>query len=160
MDHMTTPHAWVHYLGPPEPSTSQILGTFSRFSENCLGRESERAPREDPLGSPPSLSARKVSENLEKVPRILEGEGSRRSEIMNPINNDYWLRLETVSYFEASNSWQLSRLEVPKKVTKKLGIRDQVSPGQSPVVIITWVRYQSGTLLNSTRGEKGDSGSK
>ena len=53
-----------------------------------------------------------------------------------------------------SNSWQLSRLEVPKKVTKKLGVRDQVSPGQSPVVIITWVRYQSGTLLTSTRDEK------
>ena len=38
-----------------------------------------------------SLSAKKVSENLEKVPRIWEGEGSRRSEIMNPINNDYWV---------------------------------------------------------------------
>ena len=39
----------VHYLGPPGPSTSQILGTFSRFSEDLLGRE--RDPREDPLGS-------------------------------------------------------------------------------------------------------------
>ncbi len=29
----------VHYLGPPGPSTSQILGTFSRFSEDFLGRE-------------------------------------------------------------------------------------------------------------------------
>ena len=27
--------------------------------------------------------------NREKVPRIWEGEGSRRSEIMNAINNDY-----------------------------------------------------------------------
>ncbi len=27
---------WVHYLGPPVPSTSQILGTFSRFSETFL----------------------------------------------------------------------------------------------------------------------------
>ena len=26
---------WVHYLGPPGLSTSQILGTFSRFSEDC-----------------------------------------------------------------------------------------------------------------------------
>ncbi len=33
---------WVHYLGPPGPSTSQILGTTSRFSEDCLGRERER----------------------------------------------------------------------------------------------------------------------
>ncbi len=33
----------------------------------------------------------KSSENLEKVPRIWEGEGSRRSEILNPINNDYWV---------------------------------------------------------------------
>ena len=54
-------------------------------------------PREDPLGSgrfpwgPPPLSLpRKSSENLEKVPRIWEGEGSWRSEIPNPINNDYW----------------------------------------------------------------------
>ncbi len=31
------------------PSPSQILGTSSRFSEACLGRE--RDPREDPLGS-------------------------------------------------------------------------------------------------------------
>ena len=38
---------WVHYLGPPGSSTSQILGTFSRFSEDFLGRE--RALREDPL---------------------------------------------------------------------------------------------------------------
>ena len=27
---------WVPYLGPPGPSTSQILGTFSRFSETFL----------------------------------------------------------------------------------------------------------------------------
>ncbi len=29
--------------------------------------------------------------NREKVPRIWEGEGSRRSEILNPVNNDYWV---------------------------------------------------------------------
>ena len=40
---------WARYLGPPGPSTSQILGTCSRFSEDFLGRE--RGPREDPLGS-------------------------------------------------------------------------------------------------------------
>ncbi len=40
---------WAHYLGPPGPSTSQILGTFSRFSDDFLGKE--RDPREDPLGS-------------------------------------------------------------------------------------------------------------
>ncbi len=38
----------VHYLGPPGPSTSQILGTFARFSEDFLGRERER-----PLGRIP-----------------------------------------------------------------------------------------------------------
>ena len=49
---------------------------------------------EDPLGTPPSLSLpRKSPENLEKVPRIWEGEGPRRSEILNPINNDYWVVL-------------------------------------------------------------------
>ncbi len=48
--------------------------------------------REDPLGTPPpSLSAKKVSENLEEVSRIWEGEGYWRSEILNPINNDYWV---------------------------------------------------------------------
>ena len=73
----------VRYLGPPGPSPSQILGTFSGFSGDFLGRERERerpqggSPRvrEDPLGTPPSLSAKKVSENLEKVPRIWEVEG-------------------------------------------------------------------------------------
>ena len=34
---------------------------------------------------------RKSSENLEEVPRIWEGEGSRRSEILNASNNDYWV---------------------------------------------------------------------
>ncbi len=48
--------------------------------------------REDPLGTPPLSLPRKSPENLEKVPRIWEGEGSRRSEILNPINNDYWVR--------------------------------------------------------------------
>ena len=41
---------WVHYLGPPVPSTSQILGTFSRFSEDFFGRERERGGS---LGDPP-----------------------------------------------------------------------------------------------------------
>ena len=36
--------ARVHYLGPPGPSTSQILGTFSRFSEDFLGRERGGGP--------------------------------------------------------------------------------------------------------------------
>ena len=53
--------------------------------------------REDPLGTPPSLSAKKVSENLEKVPRIWEGEGYWRSEIMNASNNDYWVALAVTS---------------------------------------------------------------
>ncbi len=41
---------WEDYLGPPGSSTSQILGTFSRFSGDFLGRERE-TPREDLLGS-------------------------------------------------------------------------------------------------------------
>ncbi len=41
---------WVQYLGPPGPSPSQILGTFSRFSEDFLGRERERGGS---LGDPP-----------------------------------------------------------------------------------------------------------
>ena len=40
---------WVHYLGAPGPSTSQILGTFSMFSETFLAER--ETPREDPLGS-------------------------------------------------------------------------------------------------------------
>ena len=80
-----------------DPSPSQILGAFSRFSEDFLGRERDPqggSPRvrEDPLGTPPLSLPRKSSENLEKVPRIWEGEGSRRSEIMNASNNDYWVR--------------------------------------------------------------------
>ena len=34
----------VHYLGLPGPSTSQILGTFSRFSGDFLGRERGGGP--------------------------------------------------------------------------------------------------------------------
>ena len=45
----------VHYLGPPVPSTSQILGTSSRFSEDFLGRERGGVPRGSSrtLGDPP-----------------------------------------------------------------------------------------------------------
>jgi|ETNmetMinimDraft_26_1059896.scaffolds.fasta_scaffold13246_2 hypothetical protein len=63
-------------------STSQILGTFSRFSGDFLGRERGGVPRGSSrtLGDPPwglSLSLpRKSSENLEKVPRIWEVEGT------------------------------------------------------------------------------------
>ncbi len=59
-------------------STSQILRTFTRFSEDFLGRE--RPLGRIPLGpggsprDPPSVSAKKVRENLEKVPRIWEVE--------------------------------------------------------------------------------------
>ncbi len=47
---------WVHYLGPPGHSTSQILGTFSRFSETFLAeRERGGVPRGSSrsLGDPP-----------------------------------------------------------------------------------------------------------
>ena len=40
---------WVRDLGPPGSSTSQILGTFSGFSETLLAER--ETPREDPLGS-------------------------------------------------------------------------------------------------------------
>ena len=40
---------------------------------------------------PSTENRQEVHENLEKVPRIWEGEGARRSEILNPINNDYWV---------------------------------------------------------------------
>ena len=68
---------WVHYLGPPGPFSFpdsrdllEVLGGLSRQRERPQGG-SPRV-REDPLGTPPSLSAKKVSENLEKVPRIWE----------------------------------------------------------------------------------------
>ena len=34
----------VHYLGPPGPSTSQILGTFSRFSGTFLAEREGGVP--------------------------------------------------------------------------------------------------------------------
>ncbi len=77
-------------------STSQILGTFSRFSGDFLGRERGGVPRGSSrtLGDPPwglSLCQGSPPENLGEVPRIWEGEGSRRSEIRRPSNNDYWV---------------------------------------------------------------------
>ena len=35
---------WVRCLGPPGPSTSQILGTFSRFSGNFLAERERGGP--------------------------------------------------------------------------------------------------------------------
>ena len=46
---------WVRYLGPPGRSTSQILGTFSRFSETFLAEREGGLPRGSSrtLGDPP-----------------------------------------------------------------------------------------------------------
>ena len=63
-------------------------------------RGSSRTLGDPPLGlslcqeSPPRTSRRSRESGKEKVPevpRIWEGEGSRRSEIMNASNNDYWV---------------------------------------------------------------------
>ena len=45
----------VRYLGPPGPSPSQILGTFSRFSETFLAEREGGVPRGSSrtLGDPP-----------------------------------------------------------------------------------------------------------
>ena len=61
---------WAHSLGPPGPSTSSILGTFSRFSEAFLAERARGGSLGDLFGSygilpGVSLSAREVSENLE-----------------------------------------------------------------------------------------------
>ncbi len=66
--------------------------TFLAEREGGGPRGSSRTLGDPPLGLSLSLP-RKSPENLEEVPRIWEGEGSRRSEILNPINNDYWVEL-------------------------------------------------------------------
>ena len=38
----------AHHLGPPGPSTSQILGTFSRFSETFLAEREGGSPGDPP----------------------------------------------------------------------------------------------------------------
>ena len=82
----------VHYLGPPGPSPSQILGTFSRFSETFLA-ERGGVPRGSSrtLGDPPwGLSL--CQESLREPREGPENLGSRRywrSEIMNASSNDY-----------------------------------------------------------------------
>ena len=81
-------------------------------------------PREDPLGTPPSLSAKKVSENIEEVPRIWEGEGYRRSEILNPINNDYWVGSLKPALVAELHHLPLTRFSIINWV-----------------VIINWVQY-------------------
>ena len=94
----------AHFLAVARSSRSScrahLLGDFLG-REGGVPRGSSRA-----LGDPPwgSLSLpRKSSENLERVPRIWEGKGSRRSEILNSINNDYWVGILTLfptfSYF-------------------------------------------------------------
>ncbi len=62
----------------------------SEATESWVGPEIQSEASWGALSLP-----RKSSENLEKVPRIWEGEGSRRSEILNPINNDYWVPLRS-----------------------------------------------------------------
>ncbi len=79
-------------------STSQILGTFSRFSGDFLGRERGGVPRGSSrtLGDPPwglSLSATEVLREPREGPENLGSRRYWRSEIMNPVNNDYWVLL-------------------------------------------------------------------
>ena len=71
--------------------------------------------REDPLGTPPLSLPRKSSENLEKIPRIWEGEGYWRSKIMNPINNERATQLRDV----LAERCQLS-LETPAQLLQRL----------------------------------------
>ena len=92
---------WVQYLGPPGPFSFPDSRDLLEVLRDFPGRE--RDPREDPLGSgriprdpPLSLCRGSPPENLEEVPRIWEAEGSRRSEIMNASNNDYWVLREEV----------------------------------------------------------------
>jgi|ETNmetMinimDraft_15_1059895.scaffolds.fasta_scaffold05645_7 hypothetical protein len=117
---------WSHYeLG----SVSRTSGTLllPRFSGPPRGSRRtfpgrERAPqggsprvREDPLGTPPLSLPRKSSENLEKIPRIWEGEGYWRSKIMNPINNERATQLRDV----LAERCQLS-LETPAQLLQRL----------------------------------------
>ncbi len=85
---------WVQYLGPPGPFSFpdsrdllEVLGGLSWQRETGgVPRGSSRT-----LGDPPwglSLCQGSPPENLEEVRRIWEREGSRRSEILNPVNND------------------------------------------------------------------------
>ncbi len=70
---------------------ASIESRFARcqigFGQQLLHQKQKKLRHRDPPLSLP----RKSSENLEKVPRIWEGEGYWRSEILNPINNDYWV---------------------------------------------------------------------
>ena len=99
---------------PDSRDLLEVLGDF-------LGRERGGVPRGSSrnLGDPPwgSLSAEESPpEDLEKVPRIWEGEGSRRSEILNPINNDYWV------------SWTTHRASVAGPLERQ---RPRVAPSSS-----------------------------
>ncbi len=74
---------------PDSRDLLEVLGDFlDREREGGVPRGSSRT-----LGiRPGALSLpRRSSENLDEVPRIWEGEGSGRSEILNASNNDYWV---------------------------------------------------------------------
>ena len=88
----------VQYLGPPVPFSFPDSRDLLELLGDFLGREGEGGVpiwgSSRTLGDPPwgPLSLpRQSSESLEEVPRIWEGEGSRRSEILNPVNNDHWV---------------------------------------------------------------------
>ena len=85
---------WVQYLGPPVPFSFPDSRDLFEVLRDFLGRERGGVPRGSSrtLGDPPwglSLCQGSPTENLEEVPRIWEGEGYWRSEIMNASNNDY-----------------------------------------------------------------------
>ncbi len=84
------PHACCFCSTKPEMVTilsARVLGVSPSLEI------ATRAPELSPISlmfCPPL--PRKSSENLEEVPRIWEGEGYWRSEILNPVNNDYCVR--------------------------------------------------------------------
>ena len=61
--------ARVQYLGPPGSSTSQILGTFSGFSKDVLGRERETPGRIARKTRGIARKTRGITRNYVGIPR-------------------------------------------------------------------------------------------
>ena len=76
----------------PDSRDLEVLGGLPRQGERPQGGPPRI--REDPLATPPSLSAKKVLREPRGGPENLGSRRSWRSKIMNPSNNDYWVALE------------------------------------------------------------------
>ncbi len=94
-------------VSPRDRRRPRLLSELSELESFSSGFQSKRAQPSGPRRGPSELwrghFGRAGFSPMRLVPRIWEGEGSRRSEILNPSNNDHWVSYSST----ADNLWSL-----------------------------------------------------